>query len=188
MGISKTVEHQVEAKCVFGDVTPTEAAGRELRWFFNEAEEACEQPSNYEGLLLGGVVPTSLEAVEDRAEAIHAAGKIGGWLKRMSVADALMLEGVYRERVWPRAVERALGALAGAVVALPTVKVLHLRALAGARTEAGTAAEWVEEVAKERPEALGAWRVEAERAAGIAVRAYERVRGKGECVVAEEEG
>jgi hypothetical protein len=98
-----------------------------------------------------------------------------------------MLEGAYRERVWPRAVEQALGVLAGAVVALPTVKVLHLRALVSARTEADTAAEWVEEVAKERPAALAAWRKEAERACGIAVRAYERARGKGECVVAEGE-
>jgi hypothetical protein len=180
-------EDEVESGLKFGDVTPSETANRELRWFFNEAEEACDQPSNYAGLLLGGVSPASLEAMEDRAEAIHAAKKIREWVDAVSLPEALVLEGVYRERVWPRAVARALGPLAGAVAALPTVRVLHMRALVSARTATDSPDEWLEEVARGRPEALVPWRAEAERACANAIRAYERVRGKGECVVPEPE-
>ena len=166
----------------FGDVVPSEAADAELRWFFNEAEAACEQPSNF-SRLAGGISPTSLAAVEARAEALHAAGKIRKWLECVPTADSRMLEGVYRERVWPRVVIKALGPLAGAVAALSTVKVLHLRALRVARTEAGSVAEWLEERAKEGAAVLEAWRQEAERSCAIAVCAYERARGRGECVV-----
>ena len=56
----------------FRDVSPSEAAEAELKWFFNEAETAIEQPSNFQGLV-AGCSPTSLEEVERRAEAIHAA-------------------------------------------------------------------------------------------------------------------
>ena len=166
----------------FGDVVPSETVDAELRWFFNEAEAACEQPSNF-GRLLGGISPTSLSAVEERAEAMHAAGKIRKWLERVSTTDALMLEGIYRDRMWPKAVTKALGPLAGAVAASPTVKVMHLRALMCARTEAGNIGEWIEELAKEGAGVLRAWRREAERNCAIAIRAYERARGKGECVV-----
>jgi hypothetical protein len=171
----------------FGDVVPSETADAELRWFFNEAEAACEQPSNF-GRLLGGISPTSLSAVEDRAEAMHSAGKIRKWLESVSTTDALMLEGIYRDRMWPEAVTRALGPLAGAVAASPTVKVNHLRALVRVRTEAGNIGEWLEELAKEGAAALKTWRRDAERDCAIAVRAYERARGKGECVVPGREG
>jgi hypothetical protein len=62
-----------------------------------------------------------------------------------------------------------------------------MRALMNARTATDSPDEWLEEVAKGRPEALVPWRAEAERACAIAVRAYERARGKGQCVVPEGE-
>ena len=51
------------------------AADEELRWFFNEAESACEEPSNFVALLAGVTPEGRAQAVEARAEAIHAAGK-----------------------------------------------------------------------------------------------------------------
>ena len=116
MGISRKL-NRGGSGLQFGDVVPSETADAELRWFFNEAEAACEQPSNF-CRLLGGISPTSLSAVEARAEAMHAAGKIRKWLEGVSTADALMLEGVYRERVWPKAViegARAAGGCGGGV-------------------------------------------------------------------------
>lgn len=158
-------------------MSPGEAADEELRWFFNEAEAACEQPSNFVGLL-AGMSPTSLAAVEERAEAMHAAGKIRKWLDAASTTDVLMLEGLYRERVWPKALTKVLGPLVGAVAAWPTVRVQHLRGRACGRTEARTVAEWLEETAKEKPHLLKGWRKEVELACAIAVRAYERARGE----------
>jgi hypothetical protein len=184
MGISRKL-NRGGSGLQFGDVTPSETADKELRWLFNESEAACEQPSNF-SRLLGGVSPTSLSAVEARAEAMHAAGKIRKWLEAVPVAEAMMLEGVYRERVWPKAVLRAFGPLAGAVAAYPTVRVLYLRALMNARTEADTVFEWLEERAKDGAEELAKWRQEVEARCAMAIRSYERARGKGECVVPEE--
>lgn len=185
MGISRKL-NRGRSGLQFGDVSPSETADKELRWFFNESEAACEQPSNF-ARLIGGMSPTSLSAVEARAEAIHATGKIRRWLEAVSTSEAAMLEGIYLERVWPKAVARVLGPLAGAVAALPAVPVLHLRALAGARTEADTVFEWMEELAKGGAEVLAKWRQEAELRCAMAIRSYERARGKGECVVLDEE-
>src|SRR5208283_3321379 len=57
------------------DFSPSAAADEELTWFFNKAEIAIDQPSNFQALL-SGAAPTSLEQVERRAEAMHAARKI----------------------------------------------------------------------------------------------------------------
>lgn len=187
MNTSKQQSGRGESGLQFGDITPSETADRELRWFFNEAEMECDQPSNYVSLLAGITVEDRAAAVEHRAEAVHAAGKVRGRLEKLSTTDALTLEGVYRERMWSRRVETALGPLAGAVAALPTVRVLHLRALATARTEADTVAAWIEELASGRAAVLAAWKAEAERNCAVAIRAYERARGKSECVVPDAE-
>jgi hypothetical protein len=187
MGISRDLKAGVGgSKLQFGDVSPSKAADEELRWFFNEAESAVEQPSNFIGLL-AGLSPTSLEAVEERAEAMHAAGKVRKRLEALSTTHALVLEALYRERVWPRAVTRALGDVAGVIAASATIRVLHLRALAGARTEADTAVEWLEELVAAKAGVLATWRKDAERDCVIALCAYERVRGKGGSVVPDEE-
>lgn len=171
-----------------GDVVPSLEALVELRWFFNEAESEMDTPSSF-GALDGGCSPTSAEAVERRAEAVHAAGKISRWLKAIPVGHALMLEGVFTEREWPSPVARTLGELAGAVEASPTVRALHLRARVTAKTCTTSVAAWLGEVIERGgAEAVADWRREAEVVCGLAVRAYERARGRGPCVVPWEDG
>jgi hypothetical protein len=171
-----------------GDVVPSLEALVELRWFFNEAESEMDTPSSF-GALDGGCSPTSAEAVERRAEAVHAAGKISRWLKAIPVGHALMLEGVFTEREWPSPVARALGELAGAVEASPTVRALHLRARVTAKTCTTSVAAWLGEVIEQGgADAVANWRREAEVACGAAVRAYDNARGARACVVPGEDG
>jgi hypothetical protein len=171
----------------FGDVVPTPEAHAELKWFFNEAEQAMDQPSNF-CALLSGISPTGAEEVENRLEAMHAAGKINDRLKKVPTSYALLLAGVYTARVWPAKVEGVLGSLTGAVDSLPTVRAQYLRALIGAQTRAKSVAFWLEElVVMGGPAAVADWRREAELACAIAVGAYENARGTGPSVVPSEE-
>jgi hypothetical protein len=168
-----------------GNVSPSAAAERELRWFFNEAASEVDEPSNFAGLL-AGMSATSLEAVERRAEAVHAAAKIRGRLQAVSGTDARMLEALFTERPWPARLERRLGVLAGPVVALPVVKAEHLRALMGARTRQKMLAGWLEDLLKADRDALAPWLPEAALACSMAIGAYEGVRGRGPSVVPED--
>jgi hypothetical protein len=171
----------------FGDVSPSPAAHEELIWFFNEAESAIEQPSNY-CAALAGLPPTSLAEAERRVEALHAANKIKARLQAIPGSDALLLAGLYTPRPWSRRVEKVLGALAGALVVSASFRAEYLRALVRARTKADSVAQWLEELVKTGgAKAVGAWRIDIERACAIAVRAYERVRGDGPSVVPDEE-
>jgi hypothetical protein len=172
----------------FRDVSPSKAAEAELSWFFNEAEIAMDERSNYCARLAGCGIDT-LEEVERRAEARHSAGKIKDRLERLRSTDALLLSGLYTERPWSEAVEAALPrGLAGAASALPRVRVEHVRALARAQTRAKDVCDFIEEVVRKgRPELVAEWRVELELACAIAVTSYERVRGDGPSVVPEED-
>jgi hypothetical protein len=174
----------------FRDVSPSKAADAELRWFFNEAESAIDMPSNFQALIAGVTPPTSLEAVEQRQEAMHSARKVHDWLKRLRESDSLLLSGLYTERTWSAAVIRAFpGGLAGAAEASVRVRVEYVRALANAETRAKSVAEFIEEVVREgRSELVARWRDELEVACAIAIKAYERVRGHGPSVVPEGEG
>jgi hypothetical protein len=154
------------ARLHVGNVSPSAAADEELHWFFNEAESEVDVPSSF-CALLAGVPQDSLESMEDRAEALHAAGKIRTRLEALSVTDARMLESLYRERPWPWRVERVLGVLAGPVDALAVFPVEYL--------------------VTDRA-ALAPWRREAERCCRMAIAAYERARGTGPSVVPTEEG
>jgi hypothetical protein len=170
----------------FGDVSPSDATVRELTWFFNEAESAMEEPSNYCRLVAGGTASTADEEVA-RIEALHAAGKINAWLAAVHTTEALLLAGLFTERAWPRRVERALGVLAGAVEASPVVRAEHLRAVATVRTSAKTVtARLVEVIAHVGPASVVAWKRDAERACAIAIRAYERARGTGPCAAPDD--
>jgi hypothetical protein len=173
----------------FRDVSPSEAADAELTWFFNEAETAIDQPSNFQGLL-AGASPTSLEEVERRAEAMHAARKIYDRLQRLRSTDRLLLSGLYTERACSDAMTEALpGGLAGAAQASVAVRVAYVRALARAETRAKGVVAFVEDVVrKARRNLVAEWRAELELACAVAVRAYERARGDGPSVVPEEDG
>jgi hypothetical protein len=159
------------------------------KWFFNEAEIAIDQPSNFQGLL-GGCSPTSLEQVERRAEAMHAARKIKERLERLRSTDALLLAGLYTERPWSRAVTRALpGGLAGAARVSVPVGAAYAHALTHATTGAKDVDAFVEEiVCKGSAELIASWREQLKVACAIAMREYERVRRDGPSVVPEEDG
>jgi hypothetical protein len=171
----------------FRDVSPSEAAEAELTWFFNEAEIAMDERSNYCARISGCGVDT-LEEVERRAEARHAAGKINDRLVRLRSTDALLLSGLYTERAWSDAVEAALPqGLAGAASALPRVRLDHVRALVRGQTHAKDVRAFIEEVVRKgRRKLVAEWRAELELACAIAVTAYERARGDGPSVVPDE--
>jgi len=174
----------------FGDAPPNAAAVRELTWFFNEAESAIEGPS-YGCALVAGCTATTLDEEEARIEAVHAAGKINGWLAKVHTTEALLLAGLFTQRPCPKHVRRALGVLAGAVEVLPSVRAEHLGAVATARTHADNVAGWLEELVAGRDrDRVVAWKREAARSCAIAIAAYERARGTGPCAVPdnEEEG
>ncbi|MGH7295115.1 MAG: hypothetical protein ACRELB_09290 [Polyangiaceae bacterium] len=161
----------------FGGVAPSLAAVEELWWFFNEALIDVEQPSSYEGLLTGDS-PVSAAAVERRAEAVHGAWTIHGWLQKLRVFHARMLEALFTERPWPERVEAALGILTGPVESLPLVRAEHLTAIARGQTTMKTVTSWLDErLAWGGERALAAWRREAEMRCATAVLAYELARG-----------
>jgi len=172
----------------FRDVTPSAAAEAELRWFFNEAEAEIDMQSNFCGLL-AGISPTSMEAVERRMEAQHAAGKINDWLKRLHTNHALLLAGLYTEQPWSEAVTEELPfGLAGAAAAYATVNVEHLRAVARCETRARSVKDWIEEVVRKgRRDLVEGWRAELELELAMAIHAYDRARGKRPCVVPQNE-
>src|SRR5579859_2977230 len=172
----------------FAGVSPSEAADAELTWFFNEAQSAVDTPSNFSGLF-SGTSATSMEEVERRAEAMHAARKVYDRLTRLRERDALLLCGLYTERPWPDAVVRALPhGLAGAAANAVCVRVEFVRALAEGRTRATRIVEFIEEAAERRRwEVLARWRAELEPACAAALSAYERVRGSGPSVVPQED-
>jgi hypothetical protein len=185
--------HEIESRSDgeprrFRDVSPSEAAEAELTWFFNEAEIAMDEQSNYCARLAGSGIDT-LEEVERRAEARHAAGKIKDRLVRMRSTDALLLAGLYTERAWSDGVEAALpGGLAGAASALLRVRLDHVRGLAREQTHAKDVRAFIEEVVRKGHRKLVAeWRAELELACAVAVTAYERVRGDGPSVVPQED-
>jgi hypothetical protein len=188
MTMNQTRSTPVPAKDVrFGHVALNPVTHAELRWFFNDAESEVDMPSSF-GAIAGAGSPTSGEAVERRAEAVHAAGKISQWLKAIPVGHALLLQGLFTEREWPSPVARALGHLAGAVEASPSVRALHLHARISGKTCTTSVGAWLREVIEQGgPDAVADWLREAEVASALATRAYEKVRGEGRCVIPGED-
>ena len=98
----------------FGDVLVCLEADEELTWFFNQAGEQIEQPS-IQGAVPDGLSPCSLEAVEARADALHAGFKIWGRMQNIGAREARVLEALYTELTWPWVLTRRLGHLVGVV-------------------------------------------------------------------------
>ena len=169
-----------------GDVQLTKEADEELAWFFNDAASAIDAPS-VQGILFDWRDPGDPAIVEARAEALHAARKIWERLQKMGAAEVRILEALYTERRWPRALERRLGYLAGVVEAMPDVRAAHLGERMQGCTAAANTTAWLEELAAERPEKLGAWKREALHACVRALSAHQRVRGTGPSVVPQED-
>jgi len=151
----------------FGDVVPSIETDDELAWFFNYAALDCSGPSVL-GAMRSGRHPGSLGVTEACIEALHSAREIMQRLQKLGGREIDVLDALYTERRWSRAIERRLGHLA------PVVEVL-------------TTTEWLEELVEQHPEEATAWREQATRACGHAIRAYERVRGDGPSVVPQED-
>jgi hypothetical protein len=163
------------------------AAHAELVWFFNRAEIEVDTPSRCAYLFGCGPSPVSLAAVERRAEAVHAAGKIHRWMQALPAGYPKILAGLYTQWPCPPPLRRALGRVAGAVLQSPEVQMRYAHERSTSRTRARTAALWLlERVESEGAAAFGAWRQSAERQCALALRSYEHVRGPGECAVPEE--
>ncbi len=157
----------MHARHRFGDVVPSIEADDELAWFFNHAALDCAVPSVL-GAMRSGRHPGSLAVTEACIEALHSAREIRQRLQKLGAREIDVLDALYAERRWSRAIERRLGHLAPVVAALTTT-------------------EWLEELVEQRPEEVAAWREKATRACGHAIRAYERVRGDGPSVVPQED-
>ncbi|HEY1698083.1 MAG TPA: hypothetical protein VGG39_38245 [Polyangiaceae bacterium] len=172
----------------FGNVRPSPAAHAELWWHFNEAEEATSASSNFATSLFGART-TTVDETERRVEAGLAKAKIEKRLGAVRPEDAYMLMSLYTERAWPAPVEQVLGVLTGVVVVLPIVCAEHFGAATRSRTGARTLTAWLEErIARGGAEAVAVYAREAQMACARAVRAYDRVRGKGPSVVPPADG
>jgi hypothetical protein len=147
----------MHARHRFGDVVPSIEADDELAWFFNYAALDCAV--RHSG---------SLAVTEACIEALHSAREIRQRLQKLGVREIDVLDALYTEKRWSRAIERRLGHLA------PVVEVL---------SKTG----WLEELVEQHPEEVAAWRQQATRACGHAITAYERVRGDGPSVVPQED-
>jgi hypothetical protein len=160
---------------------PTRAADAELTWFFTEAESEVDLPSNFGAI--AGVSPCSLAAVENRLDAMHAAGKIRAYLDALPVSYRHALVALYTECTWPPRVERALGRYAGVVEASPIVKLQYARALARGRTKTPSPARWLDElIERGGPATVAGYLREAERECSRALRTYDAVRRHGPSV------
>ena len=157
---------------------PSRAAEAELTWFFTEAESEVDLPSNFG--IIGGGAHSSLAAVENRLDAMHAASKIRRHLDAMPVSYRDALVALYTERTWPPRIERALGRYAGVVEASPIVRAKYAIALARCRTKAPSPTRWMEELLERVGKAAVAeWLRAAERDCDRALRVYDTVRGRG---------
>jgi len=167
------------------DPPPDAKALRELRWFFQEAESAVDTASNFAGLADGSRLD---EGVERRAEALHAAEKIGGWLKALPAGDQAVLIALFRPGGVPDDLAPSLGELAALEAISRWAAEEHRAGLAsgraGTRSPLGMVAE---RIAVQGALVAAEARSEAEQMRTRAIRAYERERGPGPCVVPEEE-
>jgi hypothetical protein len=182
----ETRQAGMHARHRFGHVVPSIEADDELAWLYNRCAIAVGAPS-VQGELLLERRPGSPEAVLARAEAIHAARKICERLRKIGVREQTVLEALYTERRWPRALERKLHHLTGVVEALPGVRAEHLAEREQRRSGATTTTAWLQELVERSPEAVVARREEAVRACERALFAYEEVRGDGESVAPQED-
>jgi hypothetical protein len=90
---------------------------------------------------------------------------------------------LYTERPWPPPLVTVLGVLTGPVADLEMLRADHLGAVMRMRTGATTATAWLEgRIAQGGTKAAAVYMREAQMACARAVRAYDRIRGKGPSV------
>jgi hypothetical protein len=184
---------QRSARCHVYKLRASPEAEQELAWFFTEAESAIALPSNFGALadmaLAGSRRSASVEdrTADSRVEALHAAEIIRRRLELLSDSDVDTIVALYSPDVWPPAFESYFGELAGLVAK----SRIGARAVAEARRRSADATSSVSQwharrIARGDDDGLEALRVEAVRARGVALRAYDHVRGGGPSVVPEQ--
>lgn len=149
----------------FGSVRPSPEADDELAWLYNRFAAAVAAPSA-QGQLLAGRRPGSPEAIVSGAHAMHQARRIWEHLKKIDERHEMVLEALYTERRWPRAIEHRFRHLAGVVDAL----------------RGG-----FEQLVVDGHEQAVWWREQAANACAHALSAYEKVRGDGPSVAPKED-
>jgi hypothetical protein len=180
----------LEIRCLVSALRVSPEAVQELVWFFTEAEVAVAAPSNFAlvaDIALSGRkrgAPVVDDSADDRVEALHAAETIRRRLESLADADVETIVALYTPDIWPPAFEDYFGELAGLVARSRTA----MRELADARrrgeTTTSSVAQWLaDRIARGDEAGLDALREDAERARGVALRAYDRARGRGPSVV-----
>ncbi len=182
-----------EAGCLVYELQVSREAEEELVWFFTEAELAIAVRSNFTTVadmaLAGGKrsAPGADHTSDDRVEAVHAAETIRRRLTSLADGDLDTIVALFTPDIWPEAFERYFGELAGLVARSRAA----MRELADARQRGdattSSVAQWLaDRIARGDDAGLDALRVEAERARGVAMRAYDRARGRGPSIVPEQ--
>ena len=183
----------MEGVCRVYELHVSPEAEQELVWFFTEAELAIAVQSNFTTVadlaLAGGKrsAPGEDHTADDRVEALHAAETIRRRLQSLPDADVDTIVALYTPDVWPPDFEHYFGELAGLVARSRPA----MRELADARRRGGTTtssvAQWLaDRIARGDDAGLDALRVDAERVRGVALRAYDRARGRGPSIVPEQ--
>ena len=127
-----------------------------------------------------GRVCSTLDAEEQRADAMHRASCIIGWLESLPAMQCDVLVAAYRPppSPWPARYALKLGRLAGVVAKLASVQGAYARACAKGRTEARSAVEWLDEqLARGDEREADSARAEAFGVYGRALAAYRAARG-----------
>jgi hypothetical protein len=170
------------------DLRASEAAQKELRWFFERALSEIEEPSNY-GKMVERMIhgrrrlPRATRAfdtgAERRVEALHAARIIFERLDELRCYDRWVIRMLYEPAEWPRELDTAWGWLTPLVCALPSMADQFDDARSRGRTRATSVKAWlVEMVGLFGAELLAPLADEAQAAAATALAAYERTRGE----------
>ena len=173
---------------------PNPETDRELEWLFTSAETEIGTSSNWEpfvdAALSGarGIEGDGLDEADRRADAMHRAGTIVGWLEAMPPPLMAVLVAAYEPRSWPAHYALKLGRLAGVVATLDSVRRDHSAACASGRTSEGNVVDWLDEgiIRGHDERAQAAWEEALPRYAQ-ALAAYRKVRGTRPCLVQEGE-
>jgi hypothetical protein len=168
-----------------------EDLGKELTWYFAEAETAYGLQSNYDAYVeralsgrIGMRVKSADTSIDAKVGAAVSAGTIRRYLRAMSSREAGILLCAFEPRDWPLELEEELEALTGIVVRL-AVAGRRNRLPEGnlARHEAEMATSLRKVLLKEGAIALNRYRGRAEGLLAGALRAYSVVREPGETLV-----
>jgi hypothetical protein len=162
---------------------------RELEWLFTCAESEIDTPSNWDPLAddaLSGdhCSIRHMDRVEARADAMHRARIIFGWLESLPPVHSEVLVAAYQPQVWPSHYELTLGRLAGVVAALPGVREDFRRARSRGETSARDPVDWLDMqiIRRDSARAEAAWE-EALALYARAFAAYRKARGNRPCLV-----